>query len=86
VILIVSDNQSLVLNSAKKIRDLRKRNIGEEVNSVDYLLNQELNDKDYLEETKTPITAQGRKLIRAGYESEQEKSIDSATTSSTMIL
>lgn len=71
VFLIVSNNQSLALNSAKKIRDMRKN----------------IDDGDFcVEEKKTPISVQCRKLPKAQYDSELEKSIDSSTTNSTVAL
>lgn len=44
-------------------------------------------DGDFcVEEKKTPISVQCRKLPKAQYDSELEKSIDSSTTNSTVAL
>lgn len=95
MILIVSDNQQLALNSAKKIRDLRKRNDNGASSETKDMLN-DRHGLDEQEESKTPTLTQVKRIpalfskglvTAGGYDSDNhEKSIDSTTTSSTAIL
>jgi hypothetical protein len=75
------------LQSAQKIRSLRKR--GTDVEVISSGDEEEKNEQGEIRKQKTPQVrskkANGLANPLRGYESENEKSIDSATTSSTLI-
>ena len=87
IFILVSDNQALALQSAQKIRSLRKRGVDVEVMSSGE--EEEKNEPGETRKQKTPQVrskkANGLANPVRGYESESEKSIDSATTSSTLL-